>query len=85
MPSLLLIHCERKESSLDLLLHIETSTTCFVLVIIFINFKQSGVLHRSNGLITESSFAHFFLVINSYILSRLEKKKGQVILRSFPV
>lgn len=56
---------------------------CFVPVIIFINFKQSVVLHRSEWpyyrkFICTLSF--FFLVINSYILSWLEKRTGNSVL-----
>lgn len=54
---------------------------CFVLVIVFINFKQSVVLHRSE--LQKAHLHTFFFVIISYI--HLDWKKEQVILCSFPV
>lgn len=56
---------------------------CFVPVIIFINFKQSVVLHRSEWPYYRKficTLFFFFLVINSYILSWLEKRTGNSVL-----
>lgn len=71
----------RKKSHLTCCFIQRHQPQCFVLVIVFINFKQSVVLHRSE--LQKAHLHTFFLVIISYI--HLDWKKEQAILCSFPV